>query len=45
MLVAQLEMGPAEALARLKAHAYATDRSVTDIARDVLGRKLMLEAD
>ena len=34
MLVAELEIGPAEALARLKAHAYATDRSVTDIARD-----------
>lgn len=45
MLVAQLEVEPAEALVRLRAHAYATGRSVTDVARDILDRRLKLEAD
>jgi hypothetical protein len=45
MLVAQLEIEPAEALVRLRAHAYATSRSATDVARDILDRILRLEAD
>lgn len=45
MLVAQLGITPAEALIRLRAHAYATDRSATDVARDILDRRLRLEAD
>ena len=45
MLVAQLEIEPAEALVRLRAHAYATGRSVTDVASDILERRLQLEAD
>ncbi len=45
MLVAQLEVEPAEALVRLRAHAYATGRSATDVARDILDRRLKLEAD
>ncbi|WP_428342393.1 GAF and ANTAR domain-containing protein [Mycobacterium sp.] len=45
MLVAQLEMDPAEALVRLRAHAYATNRSATDVARDILDRRLRLDAD
>jgi hypothetical protein len=45
MLVAQLEVEPAEALVRLRAHAYSTGRSATDVARDILARKLRLEAD
>lgn len=45
MLVAQLEVDPAEALLRLRAHAYATGRSATDVARDILDRKLRLDAD
>ena len=45
MLVAQLEVEPAEALVRLRAHAYATNRSATDVARDILDRRLRLEAD
>ena len=45
MLVAQLEVEPAEALVRLRAHAYATGRSATDVARDILDRKLQLDAD
>ncbi len=36
---------PAEALVRLRAHAYATGRSATDVARDILDRRLRLEAD
>ena len=45
MLVAQLEVEPADALVRLRGHAYATGRSATDVARDILDRRLMLEAD
>ena len=45
MLVAQLEVEPPEALVRLRAHAYAYGRSATDVARDILDRRLRLEAD
>ena len=45
MLVAQLEVEPAEALVRMRAHAYAAGQSVTYIARDILDRRLKLEAD
>ena len=43
MIVSQLDLEPAHALARLRAHAYATGRSVTAVARDVLDRRLRLE--
>jgi hypothetical protein len=42
MLVAQLGIAPTEALVRLRAHAYATGRSATDVARDILDRRLRL---
>jgi hypothetical protein len=45
MLMAQLGIEAAEALVRLRAHAYATDRSATDVARDILNRRLRLEDD
>ena len=45
MLVAQLEVEPAEALVRLRAHAFATGRSATDVACDILDRRLRLQAD
>lgn len=45
MLVAQLDVEPAEALVRLRAHAYATGRSAVDVARDILDLRLRLEAD
>ena len=45
MLVAQLGIDPAEALVRLRAHAYATDRTATEVARDILDRRLRLQAD
>lgn len=43
MIVAQLEIEPAEALLRLRAHAYATGRPATDVARDILERRLRLD--
>jgi hypothetical protein len=45
MLVAQLGVEPTDALVRLRAHAYSTGRSATDVARDILDRRLRLEAD
>ena len=44
MIVAQLDVDPGEALVRLRAHAYATGRSATDVAVDILDRRLRLEA-
>lgn len=43
MLVAQLGIEPAEALLRLRAHAYAAGRAATEVARDILERRLRLE--
>ena len=45
MLVAQLQVEPAEALVRLRAHAFATGRSATAVACDIMDRRLRLEAD
>ena len=45
MLVAQLDVDPAEALVRLRARAYATGRSATDLARDIIDRKIRLNTD
>jgi ANTAR domain/GAF domain len=45
MLVAQLGVEPAEALVRLRAYAYSTGGSATDVARDILDRRLKLAAD
>ncbi|MGY4712839.1 GAF and ANTAR domain-containing protein [Mycolicibacterium sp. CBM1] len=45
MLVAQLDVDPTEALVRLRAHAYATGRSATDVARDILDHRLRLDRD
>ena len=45
MIVAQLGVEPAEALIRLRAHAYVTGRSATEVARDILERRLRLDAD
>jgi ANTAR domain/GAF domain len=44
MLMAQLDIGPAEALVRLRAHAYATGATATDVARDILAHRLRLSA-
>ncbi len=45
MLMAQLDIGAAEALVRLRAHAYAVGRTATEVARDILDNRLRLEAD
>ena len=45
MLMAQLDIDAKEALVRLRAHAYAADRSAIDVARDILDRRLRLEDD
>lgn len=45
MLVGQLDVDPAEALIRLRAHAYATNRSATDVARDIIDHRLRLQED
>ena len=43
MLMAQLDVAAPVALVRLRAHAYATDRSATEVARDILHNGLRLE--
>jgi hypothetical protein len=43
MVMAQLKIGAPAALVRLRAHAYATGRSATEVARDILERRLRLE--
>jgi ANTAR domain/GAF domain len=40
MVSVQLGVGIEEAFLRLRAHAYAQDRRLTDLARDVVGRRL-----
>lgn len=45
MLIAQLEVDAAEALVRLRAYAYANNRSATEVARDILDNGLRLELD
>lgn len=40
MVMAQLDVGPDEALVRLRAYAYATDTSATYTARAIIGRRL-----
>ena len=43
MLAAQLDIDLAEALARLRAHAYADDRPLYDVSVDVVTRALRLD--
>lgn len=45
MVVFQLGVSAEEALTRLRAYAYAHDRRLIDVARDVLARTLKLESD
>lgn len=41
MVLAQLDIGPTDALARLRAHAFVTGRLLVDVARDVVERNLV----
>jgi len=45
MLTEQLGVGIAEAFIRLRAHAYAHDRRLSDLARDIVARRLRLLPD
>ena len=45
MLTVQLGVGVAEAFARLRAHAYASDRRLASVAGDIVGRRLRLQRD
>jgi hypothetical protein len=45
MVMAHLGGSLVDAMARLRAHAYTTDRLLTDVARDVVAGKLRLEPD
>jgi hypothetical protein len=45
MVSVQLEVSMDEAFVRLRAHAFADGRSLRDVARDVVARRLTLEMD
>jgi ANTAR domain len=45
MVLAQLRIGPADALARLRAHAFVHRRLLIDVARDVVERRLVFTED
>jgi hypothetical protein len=45
MVAVQLGVSVADAEARLRAHAYAVNRSVVDVARDIVARRLRLIDD
>jgi hypothetical protein len=45
MVMIQLGVSLAEAMSRLRAHAYAYDQRLSDVARDVVARRLELEPD
>lgn len=43
MVSAQLDIGVADALVRIRAHAYTSNRPVNDVAHDIVQRRLRLE--
>jgi hypothetical protein len=43
MVMVQLGISLAEALARIRAHAYATDRPLSEMAADIVARRLRLD--
>jgi ANTAR domain len=45
MVMVQLGVSIEVATMRLRSHAYVTGRPIVDVARDIVGRKLRLEAD
>ena len=45
MVMVQLGVTLAEAMARIRAHAYAHDRQLSDVAEDIVAGKLVLESD
>jgi hypothetical protein len=45
MVMVQLGVPLTEAMARIRAHAYAQNRSLADVARDIVARRLRLDRD
>jgi AmiR/NasT family two-component response regulator len=45
MVLAQLGVPVQEAFVRLRAHAFATRRSLDEVARDVVARRLVFTDD
>ena len=45
MLTEQLGVGIATAFIRLRAYAYVNDLRLTDVARDIVARRLRLQPD
>jgi hypothetical protein len=45
MLVVQLGVSAESAFARLRAHAYANERTIHEVAQEIVERRLRLEAD
>lgn len=45
MILVQIGCGADEAFARLRAHAYANDRRLGEVARDVVARRLRFDPD
>ncbi len=45
MVAAQLEVTVSQALIRLRGHAFGNNRSLTDVARDVVERRLRFDGD
>jgi hypothetical protein len=44
MVAAQLDVGVRDAMVRLRAYAFGNDRSLTEVAKDVVSRKLRFDA-
>jgi AmiR/NasT family two-component response regulator len=45
MVMVQLGVSIGEALVRMRAYAFAEDRRLTDVARDVVDRRLRFDRD
>jgi hypothetical protein len=45
MVMVQLGIQPSQALSRMRAHAYASDLTLSTVADDIVGRRLSLERD
>ena len=45
MVTAQLRVSPADALALLRAHAYAHDTTLGEVAEQILQRRLIFSTD
>ncbi|MGB3168819.1 MAG: ANTAR domain-containing protein, partial [Rhodococcus sp. (in: high G+C Gram-positive bacteria)] len=45
MIIGQLDIGPVEALARLRAHAYLAGQTASEVAWDIVERRLVLTPD